>query len=263
MAEWMAVLETVSQRPPDECNAEWEWLMEQLGLRPEYFLAIYEAVRQGRWRGARDPKAYLKTVAKRKAAAMELPAEGDARLVFPGEMKDVDGGKLSQEERLGYMQHEVDSVEPLKGAGGIWRPGGGLDAYYKEEMENEDEDLPEQAHLSRSKVTRRFSQVIAPPKALAALIHEINASTSKVNIQLRLGPKTDWGKWARAAGLDRWERKVLDYKLKGVSRDGAMKAQPDETSRKSIQAAWRRFDRNGIKRLVIAAQKSSVENVPE
>jgi hypothetical protein len=261
--EWMAKLETIARHPPDECNAEWEWLMKELGLAPEYFLAIYEAVRQGRWRTARDPKAYLKTVAKREATEMELPAEGDARLVFPGETKDGDGGKLSQEERLGYMQHELDSVEPLKRADGVWRPGGGLDAYYKEEIENEDENLPERACLSRSKVTRRFTRVIAPPKALAALINEINASTNKINIQLRLRARTDWRKWARAAGLDQWERKVLDYKLKEVSRDCAMKAQLDESSRKSIQAAWRRFDRNGIKRLVTAAQKSSVENVPE
>src|SRR4051812_24355585 len=106
------------------------------------------------------------------------------------------------------MQHEFDSVEPLKRTDGVWRPGGGLDAYYKEEMENEDEDLPERACLSRSKVTRRFAKVIAPPKILAALINEINASTNKVNIQLRLGARTDWRKWARAAGLDQWERKV-------------------------------------------------------
>ena len=72
--EWRATLEAVAQRPPDEANAEWEWLMEQLELGPEYFLAIYEAVQEGRWRGARDPKAYLKTVAKRVAAEMELPA---------------------------------------------------------------------------------------------------------------------------------------------------------------------------------------------
>ena len=105
----MANLETMAQHPPDECNAEWEWLMKELGLAPEYFLAIYEAVRQGRWRAARDPKAYLKTVAKREAAEMELLAEGDARLVFPSEIKDGDSGKLSQEERLGYMQHELDA----------------------------------------------------------------------------------------------------------------------------------------------------------
>ena len=104
--EWLAVLEAVARRPPDEANAEWEWLMDQLSLGPEYFLAIYAAIQQGRWRTANNPKAYLKTVAKREASKIDAPAEG-AELVFPGEI-ECDGEEISQEERLDSMQHEMD-----------------------------------------------------------------------------------------------------------------------------------------------------------
>ena len=47
-AEWLRILETVATRRPDEAEPEWAWVMKELELGPEYFLAIYEAVRQGR-----------------------------------------------------------------------------------------------------------------------------------------------------------------------------------------------------------------------
>lgn len=107
--EWLAVLEAIAGRPPDEANAEWEWLMYQLGVGPEYFLAIYAAIQQGRWRAANNPKAYLKTVAKREASKIDAQAERSAELVFPGEI-ECDGEEISQEERLDSMQHELDSI---------------------------------------------------------------------------------------------------------------------------------------------------------
>ena len=249
-AEWMAVLETVSRQSPDEANAEWEWLMEQLGLGPEYFLAIYEAVRQGRWRGARDPKAYLKTVAKREAAEMELPAQEDARLVFPGEMES-DGEKLSQEERLDYIQHEYKSAGPSQGADGVWRPGRGRSsrAKYRE--------------LLIAQVPRELRELKEPPEELKEIIEDVNANIDGIYIRLRALIKANWGAWALAAGLDRWEQEVLRCKLDGVSRERALEGEPDEVKRKALQAAWRRFDRNGAARLLEAAKKISVENVPE
>jgi hypothetical protein len=32
----------------ERINKEWEWLLEQLGLPEDYFLAVAEAIRQGR-----------------------------------------------------------------------------------------------------------------------------------------------------------------------------------------------------------------------
>src|SRR6185503_13612714 len=65
-AKWLEVLDMVSHRRPDEAEAEWAWVMEQLELGPEYFLAIYEAVRQGGWREAENPAGYIKKVAQRE-----------------------------------------------------------------------------------------------------------------------------------------------------------------------------------------------------
>ena len=249
-AEWMAMLEAVAQRPPDQAGAEWEWLMEQLGLGPEYFLAIYEAVQEGRWRGARDPKAYLKTVARRVAAEMELPAQGDARLVFPGEI-ECDGEEVTQEERLDYMQYQQDSVRPIQGADGVWRPGAARSGRgnYRDFLV--------------AKIPGELRAVEPPDKELREVIEQINASTADIHIHLRPFIKARWAEWSEAAGLDEWEQQVLEYKLNGLSREHGLGAQPDEGSRKALQAAWRRFDRNGAKRLLEAAKKISVENVPE
>ncbi|HET9283137.1 MAG TPA: hypothetical protein VFR24_14350 [Candidatus Angelobacter sp.] len=248
--EWLAVLEAVARRPPDEANAEWEWLMDQLGLGPEYFLAIYAAIRQGRWRTANNPKAYLKTVAKREASKIDASEEGNAELVFPGEI-ERDGEEISQEERLDSMQHELDSATAMQAADGVWRPGG------------KRRDQGNYRDLLLTGVPGELRVIEQPSQELREVIEQINASTDEIHIHLRPFIKANWKEWARAAGLDQWEQQVLRCKLDGVSRERALAGQRDETSRRALQAAWRRFDRNGARRLLEAAKKISEKNVPE
>jgi hypothetical protein len=73
----------------------------------------------------------------------------------------------------------------------------------------------------------------------------------------------DWDHWTAVAGFNPWERLVFDCKLNEVSRDQALSRQLNETDRKALQAAWRRFDRTGMSRLRAAAEKSLIKNVPE
>ena len=229
---------------------EWEWLMRQLKLGPEYFLAIYEAVGQGRWRTANNPKAYLKTVAKREASKIDASAKGNAELVFPGEI-ECDGEEISQEERLDSMQHELDSATAMQAADGVWRPGG------------KQYDRGNYRDLLLAGVPGELRVIEQPSQELHKVIEQINASTDEIHIHLRPFIKANWKEWARAAGLDQWEQQVLQCKLDGVSRERALGGQRDETSRRALQAAWRRFDRNGARRLLEAAKKISEENVPE
>ena len=69
-AEWLGALETAAQVNVEQSSAVWVWIMQELRLGPQYFLAIREAVQQGRWRTAKNPKTYIKTVAKREALKM-------------------------------------------------------------------------------------------------------------------------------------------------------------------------------------------------
>jgi len=71
-AEWLGALETAAKLGVEHSSAIWMWMMQDLGLGPQYFLAIREAVQQGRWRTAKNPKTYIKTVARREAVKMGL-----------------------------------------------------------------------------------------------------------------------------------------------------------------------------------------------
>ena len=80
-AEWLGVLETAAKVSVEQSSAIWVWIMQELRLGPQYFLALREAVQQGRWRTAKNPKTYIKTVAKREALKMGLVDEGGDNLV--------------------------------------------------------------------------------------------------------------------------------------------------------------------------------------
>lgn len=79
-AEWLGALETAAKLGVEQCSAIWVWIMQELGLGPQYFLAIREAIQQGRWRTAKNPKAYIKTLAKREALKMGLVNEDSGNL---------------------------------------------------------------------------------------------------------------------------------------------------------------------------------------
>jgi hypothetical protein len=252
LAEWSAVLEAVSKRPPDECNAEWEWLMEQLGLGPDHFLGIYEALQQGRWRMAKDPRAYIKTVAKRIVEKSELPTTGETALVFPSAI-EVEGEELGQEERLEYILNEQKSVDPTKGADGVWRSGPGWNRDYG----NERNGHASYRDFLVAKVPDDLRGLQFPDKEELAEIAGFNESTDEFHIYAQTVARPRWAAWAEAAGLDEWERRVLEYRVTGTSRERALAGQPDEASRKELQAAWRRFDRTGVRRLLRVIKKMS------
>ena len=181
-AEWLGVLETAAKLSVEQSSAVWVWIMQELRLGPQYFLAIREAVQQGRWRTAKNPKAYIKTAAKRQALKMGLVKEDSGNLVTVGSRRS-EGEEISGEEAL--------------------------------------------------------------------------------DLEARPSVRPDWNKWAAAAGLDEWEMKVLGYRLIGVGRERALAIQTDEESRKALQAAWKRFGRNGMERLRAAAKINIEKNVPE
>jgi len=103
-AEWLGVLETAAKLSVEQSSAVWMWIMQELRLGPQYFLAIREAVQQGRWRTAKNPKSYIKTVAKREALKMELVNEGSGNLVPIGKTRSG-GEEITGEETLEYLGH--------------------------------------------------------------------------------------------------------------------------------------------------------------
>ncbi|HEY2913107.1 MAG TPA: hypothetical protein VGK21_07090, partial [Candidatus Angelobacter sp.] len=121
-AEWLGALETAAKLGVEQSSAIWMWMMQELRLGPQYFLAIREAVQQGRWRTAKNPKTYIKTVAKREAVKMGLVSESSSNLVSVGGSRS-EGEEVSSEEALEYLGHHYDSRDPAKGEDAIWRAG--------------------------------------------------------------------------------------------------------------------------------------------
>ncbi|MGZ4830163.1 MAG: hypothetical protein ACXV5J_09725 [Candidatus Angelobacter sp.] len=251
-------LETAAKLSVEQSSAVWVWLMQELRLGPQYFLAIREAVQQGRWRTAKNPKTYIKTVAKREALKKGLLNDSGGNLVPIGSNRS-DGEEISGEEALEYLGHQYDSRETAKGEDGVWRAGAGGERDYGD---------PRTEHDSYrdwlvSEVPGEFAVVEQPSEEYKGLLDEINKGTDEIHFHARPLTKPNWNKWAQAAGFDEWEMKVLGYRLTGMSRERAMAGQPDEGSRKALQAAWKRFDRNGMERLREAAKIKFEKNVPE
>lgn len=247
--QWLAILDAALQRPGDEINEEWEWLLDRLDLPLECFLAVLETIRQERWRTAKNPRAYVKTVAKREAAKMGLLFEPTDILKLIN--APVNGENFSMEGGLDYLAHLSETSEAVKGADGVWRRGGGWD-YDDHEEEEEVNDRISFCDV----ISNGLADLKEPSPELVATVDSINRSTDEFHIHLTSTWKTDWEKWAVQAGFDEWDRSVLKYRFERVSRDRALAEQPDEQSRKALQAAWRKFDRNGVERLRAAIKKT-------
>jgi hypothetical protein len=257
-AEWLGVLETAAKVSVEQSSAVWVWMMQELRLGPQYFLALREAVQQGRWRTAKNPKTYIKTVAKREALKMGLVKEDSGNLVPVGS-SGSDGEKISGEETLEYLGHQYETREAAKGDDGIWRAGAGAERDYSDPLAEHDS----YREWLAAGVPRELTIVTPPSEEWKATVSEMNNSFEGLDLEARPSVRPDWNKWAAAAGLDEWEKRVLGYWLTGIGRRQALATQTDEESRKALQAAWKRFDRNGMERLREAAKINIAKNVPE
>ena len=255
--EWLGALETAARLSVEKSSAVWVWIMQELRLGPQYFLAIREAVRQGRWRTAKNPKTYIKTIAKREARKMGLVNEDSQDLVTVGDGSY--GEETSSEEALEYLGHHYDSRDAAKGEDAIWRAG----AAGEREPGDPVEEHESYREWLASGMPRELVIVTPPSEEWKATIREMNDSYEGLDLEARPSVRPDWNKWAAAAGLDEWEMKVLRCRLAGVSREHAMRLLPEEELRKALQAAWKRFDRNGMDWLREAAKIKLKKSVPE
>ncbi len=260
-AQWVAMLDAAAQRPGDELNEEWRCLIGQLwpgrfdyevGIgrknngAGEFFLAVKRAIDQGRWRNAKDPRAYAKTVAKREAKKMDLieePGTGDgAGNALVEYCDDVDYGEPEFDD--GPQYEDLLSRVPKEFKRTIEPSPEIKDAVDRLDRLNATDDVEnERIEADLALLDRAADELIG-----LGIIHE----HQRENYHILAQPRTeiDLQGWAAApAGFDEWDCAVLKYKLTSKSRDRAMSEQPDEQSRKALQAAWRRFDRNGVLRL--------------
>jgi hypothetical protein len=256
--KWLQILENLAQSRPDQAEGEWAWLMKQLGLRPEYFLAIHEAIRQGRWRGAENPAGYIKAVARREARRAEQADAATEELTISG--GEVNGESLSGEEMMDALEYRQRSRKPAPGPDGTWRagqraqtsegPGAGAAksrAEFRLKPWRKGDRRPRRK--PESKVLQRYAERLERIGALNGKDPRDEPYIDGLDSENRAERWPDWAKWAQTAGLSEWEKKAIEYKVMGVGWTQAMAGQPDAASRRALQAAWRKLERTGERRL--------------
>lgn len=249
-AQWITILKAASANPPDEMNAEWEWLMGELELPLDYWLAVCAAIQQGRWREAKNPRGYIKTVASREARKMGLVVdELDQNLRLVELHRGRAGSIPRMEDKLEQINYAATTSDLLKGTDGVWRRGGSRD----------DDDRPElHSELEMGGFDSAWDWLLAKLPDELRLEKQPSAEQIKNYDQLNsIGDdyyhmrtaSPNWKAWGQRAGFDEWEQQVLENRISRKSREKALAEQPNEASRKALQAAWKRFDRTGMERL--------------
>jgi hypothetical protein len=252
---WLAILEAASQKPGNEINDEWLWLLQQLRMPADDYPALREALRQGRWRSAKNPKAYIKRVARLEALHEKAAAVANDPLVLMPSTSEGEG--FSVEHSLDHVSYVRDTSEAVQGSDGVWRRGGGAEQYYNERYDEDENGNPISLRgRLLAKVPESLITWVAPSAEYQEAVEAFNASTDEWHIHARASVRVDLEKWAELADFDEWEMRVLRYRLAEVSRDEALAEQPNDASRKAIQAAWRRYDRTGKQRLRQVAEKN-------
>lgn len=98
--------------------------MDELALPLGFFPAVVEALRQGRWREAKNPKAYLKTVAGREAVKLRLQENIPFEMELVSPRTRADGSTVGYEETIEELIHNSGNPGVSRGADGVWRRGG-------------------------------------------------------------------------------------------------------------------------------------------
>ncbi len=77
--QWISSLESAARESPDAISSEWNWILKQLKLPLEFFPYVLEAIRQQRWKTARNPKSYIRRVAWRESAKANVSSRTGIR----------------------------------------------------------------------------------------------------------------------------------------------------------------------------------------
>jgi hypothetical protein len=162
----------------------------------------------------------------------------------------VDGEELTHEELLDHLEFRQNG-QPMKEKDGAWRVAAGP------EVDREGIfGRPRQraGRKSRPPTQDQMQRLVR----FAEKIKKIRAAQGKDDSDEPYREperQPDWPTLAEAANLSDWEKKAIWYRMSGMERTEAMQVQPNEESRKALQAAWRKLDRTGMKRLEEARGK--------
>jgi hypothetical protein len=203
--EWIEKLDILSSSLPKEVEETWRWVMDGLDLDADHYFAIVEAIRQGRWRNAEDPRAYVKTVAKREALKMGLLETSSSNLLLISSLLPEEETIASEEEALDTLLYRTESEEALKGADGVWRQASGESEDSCEEWRYEFETF---WHYRMSQLPDDLKETTSPSEGMVRFVESFNAANPDFSIGAPDIIRVNWELWAKRAGFDEWEQKA-------------------------------------------------------
>jgi hypothetical protein len=233
---YLAVFDQAAATPPEGHDSHWLWFIEKFLELPQCYLpAAQEALRQGRWRKAKNPKGYVKTVAQREAIKMGLAPDPyeNVHVVIPA--LDGRGRPMSHDEYIEYLFYDG----PVK-EGGVW---------HAREPWNDESEFRD----AEGRVIPSFKGRPVPQDLLMLEDDEPDA-------QLVI----DWDKVGDRAGLNEAEQDILEFRLLGFTRELILsELAKDDDDRRGLQAAWRRLTRHMDRvREVLSGQQEGIGRDP-
>jgi hypothetical protein len=248
---WMALIRKVAANGPDELSEELVSVLEFLNLPLSCSLAVQKVLSEGNWSSAKHPRAYIRSASITQARKMHLSIPqrndtlecGDPHLVFLG------GDELDSATTPESIERAIEEDRLERGGPRAPRLKGRH--FSLDQIDPSEEVLDREIEAAENRFAWTEDWWIEIPTPVSPSFNRTEFLRKHPGVGVIDGPiiKRDFTKIAKQAGLDSWESKVLEYRGEGVSRDWALSEQPNEASRKALQAAWRRFDRGGLKRL--------------
>jgi hypothetical protein len=184
------------------------------------------------WREASSPKEYVRTVVTARAPKTHIDRPK------PGLVKSKAG-------------------RPRSYSTGRKRPGPRFTSLANNELDQLYGDSPvsDRAHDNEHEADRNCvfmpREYLKPPDLPAGYVRAVEEfNRNHHDRHIHLPPLVyNWKKLAEDAGLSSGEVMVVEYQSRGLSRDAALAEQPNDMARKELQAAWKRYDRSGKKKL--------------
>lgn len=108
----LELLSAVASQPFESCEAEWKEVLRALRLGILYVPAIQSVLKEGRWKSAPNPIAYVRKSAVRTAVRMGIvdirPNQDREVLACDLRFEDEEGRELDHDDKLGMALHDYE-----------------------------------------------------------------------------------------------------------------------------------------------------------
>jgi hypothetical protein len=135
----LELLSAVASQPFEACEAQWKEVLGRLRLGVLYVPAIQSVLKEGRWKTAPNPIAYVRKSAVRAAVRLGIvdirPNRGREVLACDLRFEDEEGHELDHDDKLGMALYDYKDKFGLDYAGSDSAEGRLPEALFDEDLD--------------------------------------------------------------------------------------------------------------------------------